>query len=65
MDRIALFEKGKTYRDCKLKLTDRDTFMKILYQADDTFKSSEHLREITAGQDINYIVDYFSSRCSH
>ena len=41
-------------------LTDSDIFTKILHQAGNTFKSSEHLKEITAGQDIRYIIDYFS-----
>jgi hypothetical protein len=39
-------------------LTDRDTFVKILHQADDTLKSIEYLREISTRQDT-YIADYF------
>lgn len=39
-------------------LTDRDTFVKILQQADDSLNSTEY-RDITAGQDNNDIVDYF------
>lgn len=40
-------------------LTDRDTFIKILQQADDTLKSTEYLKEISADHDAEYIVDYF------
>jgi hypothetical protein len=40
-------------------LTDRDTFTRILQQADDTLKSTEYLREIADGQDSNFIADYF------
>lgn len=39
-------------------LTDRDTFIKILQQANDILKSTEY-REISDGQDNNGIVDYF------
>ncbi len=40
-------------------LTDRNVFTKILQQADDTFYGTEFLREISAGNHNNYIIDYF------
>jgi hypothetical protein len=40
-------------------LSDRDTFSKILCLADDILNGDEYFREISAGQDANYIVDYF------
>jgi hypothetical protein len=46
-------------QDLLYVLTDRDTFAKILHQADDLHKSTEYFREITVGQDADYIVDYF------
>jgi hypothetical protein len=65
---IALAKAKKDNSEIQIKdkqdlfhaLTDSDIFTKILHQADDTFKSSEHLIEITAGQDINCIIDYFT-----
>jgi hypothetical protein len=39
-------------------LTDRDAFVKILQQTDDSLNSIEY-RDITVGQDNNDIVDYF------
>jgi hypothetical protein len=63
---IALAKARKNDSEIKIKdkqdllnaLTDRDTFAKILQQADDTLNSIEY-RDITAGQDNNDIVDYF------
>jgi hypothetical protein len=49
----------KDKQDLLHALADRDTFTKILQQADDTLKSTEYLREISSGQDVNSIVDYF------
>jgi len=51
----------KDKQDLLHALTDRDTFTKILKQAADTLRSTEYLKEISAGQDNNYIVDYFMS----
>lgn len=48
-------------QDLLLALTNTDTFVKILRQADDTLKSTEYLREVVDGQDSNYIADYFMS----
>lgn len=39
-------------------LTDRDTFVKILEQADDSLNNTEN-QDVTTGQDNNNIVDYF------
>jgi hypothetical protein len=50
----------KDKQDLLHALADRYTLLKILEQADDTCKDSEHLREITAEQDNNYIIDYFT-----
>jgi hypothetical protein len=49
----------KNKQDLLYALTNRDTFTKILQQAGNTFKNIEHLREFTAGQDNDYIVNYF------
>jgi hypothetical protein len=49
----------KDKQDLLHALTDRDTFTKILEQGADTFKSTEYLRENSAGQDNDCIVDYF------
>ena len=39
-------------------LTDRDTFVRISQLDGDSLNSTEY-RDITAGQDNNYMVDYF------
>ncbi|MGH9976424.1 MAG: hypothetical protein ACRD8Z_11385 [Nitrososphaeraceae archaeon] len=39
-------------------LTDRDTFIKILEQADDVLKSTEYCKQISASQDSDYIINY-------
>lgn len=49
----------KNKQDLINALTDRETLTKILQQADDTLKSTEYIREISAGQDNSCIVDYF------
>jgi hypothetical protein len=49
----------KDKQDLLHALTDGDTFSKILEQATDTLRSDEYLREISVGQDIDYIVNYF------
>lgn len=49
----------KDKQDLLHALKDRNTFIKILQQANDILKSTEYFREITAGQDANYIADYF------
>ena len=36
-------------------------FTKILEQADGILKGTRYFREISEGQDNNYIVDYFMS----
>jgi hypothetical protein len=64
---IALAKARKNNSEIQIKdkedllhaLTDRDTFSKILEQATDTLRSDEYLRETSAGQDINSVVDYF------
>jgi hypothetical protein len=64
---IALAKARKSDSEIQIKdkqdlvhaLTDRNTFTKILQQADDTLKSTEYLREIISGQDNDYIADYF------
>jgi hypothetical protein len=48
----------KNKQDLLHVLTDRNTFTKILGQAD-VLNSTEHLKEISTGQDYDYIVDYF------
>jgi hypothetical protein len=49
----------KEKQDLLHVLTDRDTFIKGIQQANDTFKNIQYLKEISAGQDANYIADYF------
>ncbi|MPZ07090.1 MAG: hypothetical protein GEU26_11865 [Nitrososphaeraceae archaeon] len=41
-------------------LADRDIFIMVLEQASDTLKSTEYLREISPGQDIESILNYFT-----
>jgi hypothetical protein len=49
--------KGK--QDLYHAVTNRDTFTKILEQAADTLKSTEYLTEISSGQDVDAVTDYF------
>lgn len=64
---IALAKARKDYSKIQINdkqdlfhaLIDRDTFTKILQQAADTLRSTEYLREISEGQDIDSIIDYF------
>jgi hypothetical protein len=49
----------KDKQDLLHALTDRDTFFKILVQADNIFKSTDYHKQISLGQDIDFITDYF------
>jgi hypothetical protein len=64
---IALAKARKSDSEVQLKhkqdlvhaLTERDIFAKVLKQVADTLKSTEYLREISGGKDIDTFVDYF------
>jgi hypothetical protein len=49
----------KNEQDLFHVFTGKDTFTSTLEQDADTLKSIEYLREISMGQDNDYIVDYF------
>jgi hypothetical protein len=49
----------KNKQDLFYALMDKYTFTKILEQGADILKSTDYLREISAGQDNDYIIDYF------
>jgi hypothetical protein len=66
MVEIRLAEARKEDSEIRIKdkqdlfhaLTDRNTFVKILQQSDDSLDCTEY-RDITAEQDNNHVVDYF------
>jgi hypothetical protein len=49
----------KDKQDLLHALTDRDTFSKMLAQADDILKSTDYHKQISLGQNIDFITDYF------
>ncbi|MGH9953747.1 MAG: hypothetical protein ACRD5J_19195 [Nitrososphaeraceae archaeon] len=49
----------KDKKDLVHALKNRETLTKILEQANEVLKSTEYLRNISDGQNYNFIVDYF------